>query len=194
MPSTNVVNMVTASHASTLQLDTTLEAERTVVGAIPTLTIKTEPLEKDAPISEMTHSTAEINTILLNAMPVGYVTQLTENALSESQVKAMPSKLLAPISAVDHHQTPQHGNATLLTIPVLNVIKVTPPASKTEIAPVTTANLQKDQNGNVTEQTQSSQNVTNAIHTTLLLVAKIELLLAKHALLLKINLLATTRP
>jgi len=68
--------METVFHVSTLPLDMQLVVEKTVVGAIPTLTIKTVLKEKDVPILEITHGTAEMNSIPSSAQLDGYVTQI----------------------------------------------------------------------------------------------------------------------
>jgi len=100
----NVPSTVTVIPALILPLVILLVVDQTVVGAIPTLTIKMVLLVKDVPILEMTHSTVKINMILIAAQLDGSVTQLTKDASLESQVRDTILTALATFSANRDHQ------------------------------------------------------------------------------------------
>lgn len=185
----SVPSTVTVIPASTLLLVIQPVVDQTVVGAIPTLTIKMVLLVKDVPILEMTHSTVKINMILTAAQPDGSVIQLTKDASLESQVRDTILTALATFSAKDHHQTNILINATLPPINVKNALMVTKLAIPTDKLLVETANLIQKTNSNVIKPIQKCQNVISAQKENKLIV-KITLLLAKHALPQQKNILA----
>jgi len=119
-----VANMVIAFHASTSPLDTIKVVELTAVGAMLILVMVTVLLERDVPISEMTHGTVKINMILINAQLDGYVTHIKVNASLVNQVRDMDLLILAKLSA-NMNQTviKLDGDAIFQTIPVKNVIQ-----------------------------------------------------------------------
>jgi len=185
--------METVFHVSTLPLDTQLVVEKTVVGAIPTLTIKTVLKEKDVPILEITHGTAEMNSIPSSAQLDGYVTQSRDNVSLESQVKAMLLTQLVPFSAEiqPHQQIRRNINATLPTLHAKHVNQVIQHVLQIEMLLVETVKTQLIPS-NVTKLTQKHQNVINAQQTKLQ-DAPTETLHAIHVFLHKINSHATTK-
>jgi hypothetical protein len=84
------------------------------------------------------------------------------------------------------------GDAISLLTNAKTVPKMITPALLKEVLLVETVKHQKAQNSNVIKPIQRTQNVTNV--TTKNLAAKNITLPAKHALLIKINSLATIRP
>jgi len=154
--------------------------DQTVVGAIPTLTIKMEPSVRDVPILEMTHSTVKINMILIAAQLGGSATQSTRDASLESQVRDTILTALATFSARAHQFTQNNINATLPHIHVKNANQVKKNVMQTEMLLVETAGLLQETNSSVIKLIQKSQNATS-VQRVNKKVAKTTLLLAKHA-------------
>lgn len=155
--------METVSHVLTSPLDTQLVVEKTVVGAIPTLTTKTVLKERDVPISEITHGTVEMNSIPSSALPDGYVTQSRDNVSLESQVKAMLLTQHVPFSVElqHHHHHQRNTNATLPTIPATNVIRVIQHVLLIEMLLVETATMLKEHT-NAIRPIQNGQHARSA--------------------------------
>lgn len=177
----SVPSMVTVIPALISPLVILPVVDQTVVGAIPTLTIKMELLVRDVPILEMTHSTVKINMILTAAQQDGSVTQLTKDVSLESQVRDTILTALATFSAKAHHQTNILINATLPLINAKNAQMVTKLAILTDKPLVETANPIQKTNSSVIKPIQKCQNVISAQKENKPIV-KTTLLLAKHAL------------
>jgi len=152
------------------------------------------PLERDALISEMTHSTVVINMIPSSAQPDGSVIHSTTNVLLESQERDTLLTALAMLSAEDHHQTKSIGNVTSLITHAKNVARMIRPVLLIETLLAETVTLIQPKNSNATEPIQRAQNATNVTKTNQNQDVKNTLPLVKLALSQPINSHATTRP
>lgn len=184
--------METAFPALTLLQDTPLVEDPTAVGATPTLTIRTVLLVRDVLISEMTHSTVGMHTILTNAQLDGFVIQSTTNVFSESQERDTLFNPLVLLSAKEIVQILKDGDAISHPTNVKNVPKMILPAPPKEVLLVETVNLTHLKNSNVIKPIHRIQNVPNVMKRNQ--AAKNILKLAKHALNQPKNKCAITKP